>query len=41
MRRPRSALLKCSRSAGIEVLFDREELRGRDAWDQKIRRQIR
>jgi TolB-like protein/Tfp pilus assembly protein PilF len=29
------------RLAGIEVWFDREELRGGDAWDQKIRQQIR
>jgi hypothetical protein len=29
------------RSGGIEVWFDREELRGGDAWDQKIRQQIR
>jgi TolB-like protein len=29
------------RSAGIEVFFDRSELRGGDAWDQKIRTQIR
>jgi TolB-like protein len=29
------------RSAGVEVWFDREELRGGDAWDQKIRQQIR
>ncbi len=29
------------RSAGIEVWFDREELRGGDVWDQKIRQQIR
>jgi len=29
------------RAAGIEVWFDRSELRGGDAWDQKIRRQIR
>ncbi len=29
------------RSAGIEVWFDQHELRGGDAWDQKIRRQIR
>ena len=27
--------------AGVEVWFDREELRGGDAWDQKIRQQIR
>ena len=29
------------RSGGIEVWFDQSELRGGDAWDQKIRRQIR
>ena len=29
------------RSAGIEVWFDQSELRGGDAWDQKIRREIR
>src|ERR1700759_4603342 len=29
------------RGAGIEVWFDRSELRGGDAWDQKIRREIR
>jgi TolB-like protein/Tfp pilus assembly protein PilF len=29
------------RAAGVEVWFDRSELRGGDAWDQKIRRQIR
>ena len=28
-------------AAGIEVWFDQSELRGGDAWDQKIRRQIR
>src|SRR5690242_17498521 len=28
-------------SQGIEVWFDQSELRGGDAWDQKIRRQIR
>jgi TolB-like protein/Flp pilus assembly protein TadD len=28
------------RGAGIEVWFDQSELRGGDAWDQKIRRQI-
>lgn len=28
------------RAAGIEVWFDRSELRGGDAWDQKIRREI-
>ena len=29
------------RAAGIEVWFDQSELRGGDAWDRKIRRQIR
>jgi adenylate cyclase len=29
------------RAAGIEVWFDKSELRGGDAWDQRIRRQIR
>lgn len=29
------------RGAGIEVWFDRSELRGGDAWDQSIRRQIK
>jgi TolB-like protein len=28
------------RSAGIEVWFDREDLRGGDAWDLKIKKQI-
>jgi TolB-like protein len=28
------------RAAGIEVWFDKSELRGGDAWDQKIRREI-
>src|SRR6516162_1740182 len=28
------------RGAGIEVWFDQSELRGGDAWDQKIRREI-
>ena len=29
------------RAAGTEVWFDQSELRGGDAWDQKIRKQIR
>ena len=29
------------RSNGVEVWFDQSELRGGDAWDQKIRRQIK
>jgi hypothetical protein len=28
------------RAAGIEVWFDKSELRGGDVWDQKIRREI-
>jgi len=28
------------RSQGVEVWFDRDELRGGDAWDMKIRKQI-
>jgi TolB-like protein/Tfp pilus assembly protein PilF len=34
-------LCEALRSAGIEVWLDRSELRGGDAWDQKIRREIR
>ena len=29
------------RAAGVEVWFDQSELRGGDAWDQTIRRQIK
>ena len=29
------------RGAGVEVWFDQSELRGGDAWDQNIRRQIK
>ena len=29
------------RSAGVEVWFDRSDLRGGDAWDKSIRRQIK
>jgi TIR domain len=29
------------RAAGIEVWFDQSELRGGDAWDHKIRKQIK
>src|SRR3954465_2800032 len=29
------------RAAGVEVWFDQNELRGGDAWDGKIRRQIK
>ena len=31
---------ECLRAAGIEVWFDRSELRGGDAWDSKIKKQI-
>ena len=34
-------LCEALRAAGIEVWFDQSELRGGDAWDQKIRQQIR
>jgi hypothetical protein len=34
-------LCNALRAAGIEVWFDQSELRGGDAWDQKIRRRIR
>jgi hypothetical protein len=29
------------RSAGVEVWFDQSEVRGGDAWDQSIRKQIK
>ena len=29
------------RAAGIEAWLDQSELRGGDAWDQKIRQQVR
>jgi TolB-like protein len=35
-----SRLCEALRAAGIEVWFDQSELRGGDAWDQKIREQI-
>jgi len=34
-------LCNALRAAGIEVWFDQSELRGGDAWDHKIRREIR
>ena len=33
-------ICKALRAAGIEVWFDQSELRGGDAWDHYIRRQI-
>jgi len=35
-----SRIAEALRSQGVEVWFDQSELRGGDAWDQKIRRQI-
>ncbi|MFM9080146.1 MAG: toll/interleukin-1 receptor domain-containing protein, partial [Opitutaceae bacterium] len=35
------ALRDALRSAGLDVWHDESELTGGDAWDQKIRRQIR
>lgn len=35
------ALCDALRAGGLEVWFDQNELRGGDAWDQKIKRQIR
>jgi TolB-like protein len=34
-------ICECLRAAGIEVWFDQSELRGGDAWDTSIRRQIK
>ena len=34
-------LCEALRAAGVEVWFDRSELRGGDAWDQSIRKQIK
>jgi TolB-like protein len=34
-------LCNALRAVGVEVWFDRSELRGGDAWDQSIRRQIK
>jgi len=38
---PARRICEALRAAGIEVWFDQSELRGGDAWDLKIRRQIR
>jgi TolB-like protein/tetratricopeptide (TPR) repeat protein len=38
---PAARIASALRSHGIEVWFDQTELRGGDAWDQMIRRQIR
>jgi TolB-like protein len=38
---PAARICASLRAAGVEVWFDQSELRGGDAWDQRIRRQIR
>ena len=38
---PARRICDALRAAGIEVWFDQSELRGGDAWDQRIRQQIR
>jgi TolB-like protein/tetratricopeptide (TPR) repeat protein len=37
---PAQKICEALRAAGIEVFLDQSELRGGDAWDQKIRREI-
>jgi TolB-like protein/Flp pilus assembly protein TadD len=38
---PAKRICEALRAAGLEVWFDQSELRGGDAWDRKIRRQLR
>ena len=38
---PARRLCEALRAAGVEVWFDQSELRGGDAWDAAIRRQIK
>ncbi len=38
---PAKRICEALRAAGVEVWFDQSELRGGDAWDTLIRRQIR
>src|SRR5580658_2786307 len=38
---PAKRICDALRAAGIEVWFDQSELRGGDAWDQSIRKQIK
>ena len=38
---PARRICEALRASGLEVWFDRSELRGGDAWDQKIRKQIK
>ena len=37
---PAERITTALRAAGVEVWFDKSELRGGDAWDQKIRQEI-
>ena len=39
--RRRAAHRDALRAVGVDVWFDQSELRGGDAWDASIRRQIR
>ena len=41
MRRLPRRICEALRAAGIEVWFDQSELRGGDAWDASIRKQIK
>src|SRR6188768_2213142 len=38
---PAQRICEALRAVGLEAWFDQSELRGGDAWDQKIRRQIK
>jgi tetratricopeptide (TPR) repeat protein len=38
---PAQRIVTALRDAGVEVWFDQSELRGGDAWDKKIKKQIR
>ena len=38
---PARRICEALRAGGIEVWFDQSELRGGDAWDSSIRRQIK
>ena len=40
-RAPAQKICEALRAAGVEVWFDQNELTGGDAWDHKIRRQVR
>ena len=38
---PRARICEALRAGGLEVWFDQSELRGGDAWDASIRKQIK